>query len=199
MNGVCRRWNRCDVGEVAPSLSVSEFNHAIARHDPKTLKALRKRIADVAQYVAANNERAIFLVSTGLEDNYSPKAYAIILNELKAALPPETYVGRNPMVKATNFGADFLELHGVLNSETFAGVPSSTLRIYSADGRDVSPSSLLAEASAVKNFDYLLFWRGPWQGITSSQFIKPRRRTFVVSNSDLSLINSLIRSVEHVD
>lgn len=205
-NETCRRAKnrKCSDAELSPTLSVAEYNRALAARSAKVIEPLRARIVEIAQVVSAFNTPTLELIlSTGLEDNYSREAYAVVLETVRANWPHK--VVRNPvgaLRDTAKLGADYLEIHGV-SPEFSANEPC----IANLDGVDIvfphrqSPTRERVSWNAVKNYvrsyqprcRVTFFWSAPWQGLFSDRFPNPSERTFKVSEADIAAIRSVAR------
>jgi len=205
-NETCRRSTDCEDCEITPHLAVREYNVRLAARDPKILEPLTKRIQAIAEivkpYVSGGNE---IVLSTGLEDNFSAEAYAVVLETVRAAWPYK--VVRNPVLKlrsANHLTADYLELHG--DTPVF---PDGVACIANLDGVDmqfdhrrailadrVSPDAVVQYLKRYKERCRVAFlWSAPWQGIHTQRFVRPSQRKFIVDDRDLSEVSKLLKGV----
>jgi len=190
-NECCRRNGRCYAGEVAGHLSVDSYNdrlnHSFSRVKPKINKRINKIKALVLSYPEIN-----WIISTGLEDNYTSRAYMRLFKHLKRRLPHVTF-SRNPLYPSKYRG--LYERH----SSWYTGTS-----IYSNDGfflcdldgryngDCISTSRMhrvLKEAKRGKSKVFL--WWGRIQGLTGS-WRKPRHRHFRFSRSDKHILKEII-------
>lgn len=215
-NGSGRRLRRLGKYEIERGLSQSRFNRLVEQHSEHVLSKLRARADEITKWIAENaNPNSEILVSTGLEDGYSAKAYRVIAEMLKKTLPQGVLIGRNPNETRENrvdtFGADFIELHS-LKPKFRKG--SSARCVVSTDGYDIrferggngGGNESIVYLPEVRSFfrryrargcRVFLWWSAP-QGRSAreSKFIDPRRRTLRVSASDISAVNKIIRRLD---
>lgn len=212
-NESARRSNRLYSYEFAPHLNVARYNRALANQSRAILKRIAQRASSITSFLDENaGVHTETVLSTGLEDNYTNKAYRILYREIKKSIPSHVLISRNPVgsnEKAFSLsGADFIELHGL--SPRFSGgarcIASLDGHRIDFDGRDLRGVSqgvleLPQVSSWVRRFReggclVFLWWPGP-QGRGEARFIEPRRRDFRIYRSDVSAMNKIIRSFEN--
>lgn len=204
-NETCRRAPRyCGLGEPQRGLRFWQLNERLEKADPVTLFYLRARIRAIKRFLdfhATKNTKVI--LTTGLEDNFTPKAYRRVIKTLKRYAPHYT-TARNPVGSDARsfdtYRANFIELHGY---NVQFGTKSC---IWSNDGIDInfnsgrrplngsrSVSELLSEIGRIKgNCSYLFVWWNT-QGIVDGQFIEPRERTIRLYPKDISVVNKILK------
>jgi len=205
-NQPCRRNKRCESSEVAPELSTKEFNEALEREDTKLLAKVRDLIREIRGALEGKrSDSGEYILSTGLEDNYTDKAYTNILKVLRAEWDGK--IVRNPegdFSRPVKFdGADYIEAHS--SKPKF---PDGAPCIANLDGEDIvfphrkatmKPRSnwkkIEEYAAEYKKKCHVTFlWSALWQGITSEKFVPPSHRSFIVSEEDVLRIKSLLPS-----
>lgn len=202
-NEACRRNKRCDKDELLGKLSVKELNTRLIARNPEVLAKITRRVKEVQSLLApferGNGE---YILSTGLEDNFSDDAFRVVLETIRGVWPHK--IVRSPVGSppASQRGAaDYLEAHGA--SPTFE---SGTPCIANLDGQDMDfphrkaltknkvswegVQRFLAENRVRCRVTFL--WSAPWQGIRSDTFAPPRDRELLVSDADATAIKSLL-------
>lgn len=185
-NETCRRKPRvCLQGELFENLRVREYN-ALLETMPKyaevKLTARLKRIVDVTKL---GNRFTTWVLSTGLEDNFSKKAYAKVVKLYRANWP--YLIARSPVGDtAYAKGADFAELH-TANAE-FGQKPC----IWNQDGLDGGHPEAREAFKRFSHCSVLIGWTKASQGIVGAAFIAPRKRVFSLSNGDLNGYGSIL-------
>jgi hypothetical protein len=204
LNGPCIRNKRCEDSEIGAGLSPKELNRLLEKEDEKLVNTIVNRIKEIStavkRFARPGDE---LLLSTGLEDNYSPSAYQVILRLVKENWPYK--VVRNPVGNLRDksyAGADYLELHGA--NPSFA--PDDRC-IANLDGTDISfphrpgippkPISWKETKAYVDRYSgqcrLTFLWAGAWQGLLGGSFKAPTARALQVDGRDLELIKGLLR------
>lgn len=193
-NEVCRRNGRCYAGELFRNLNVRSYNLKISSAFREAKPKLEKRAAKIQDLVSRYPGQE-WIISTGLEDNYSDKSYKRLYKFLKRRIPNATF-SRNPVKPGVYYG--LLEYHG--------SWPSGS-HIFSNDGRfirdidggsdsySVSASGLLsAIRKARRGGGRIYIWWGEIQGLGGS-FSKPRSRDFRFTRTGRSVLENIIKGV----
>jgi hypothetical protein len=203
-----RRRHALKQGELFPTFGVSQYVRKIELKDTLVIARIRARAEAIAKFLSEQaSENAEIIVTTGLEDNLSNRAYRIVLAELKKTLPANVLLARNPEgadEKNHSFdGADFAELHTV--SAKF-NQPGKC--IVSLDGQDIDFTNSRREDNRNVRYAslfnqirryrarhcYFILW---WAAVQGKQSINPRSRSFSFSSKNISLINLLLRRFSH--
>lgn len=176
VNGACRRNQRCAEGEIYPRTSVAEFNRKLERRDRDLLSKIIDRV--VVIFLAINaNDNTTLVMTTGLEDNYTKEAFKVMYETISRRWHFELI--RSPMGSTCAGNLPDCESHGVF--------PDGRARIQNQDGDDL-PIQDDREwlRSCVHRASLSCFlWSARAQGIFGPQFVKPRRRFFEITNSDI--------------
>ena len=175
-NEACRRNNRCYEGEFAAELPVKGYNAALEENDPAILHAIRLRLIDlvaVAVSLSDVNPAVTWILSTGLEDQFTPLAYSNLHAEIARSWPYE--IIRSPL-DDNALGSSLTEHHGVQ-------VPCNTTTIASNDGDPLNVSESAAFATNHRDCKATILWQSNLQGI-SGEFTRPRDRTFRITSED---------------
>lgn len=177
--------------EIAPTLGVRAYNQAIEKRDAYLLRRVRAKVKWVNKHILPlTNANSYVVLSTGLEDNYSKRAYRIIRNEIKKLWKGDLV--RNPLHIPPNCrdtdGVKYCELH--LPESDFGKVPC----IWNNDGNydDVFYQSEFF--TRYSSCTVRLAWSARAQGIFTNQFVEPRRRTFEISRRDITEYGELLSS-----
>jgi hypothetical protein len=213
-NGPGRRNRRLSGYELLPRQSVEEQNKALERRDRNTLRTITREAARIVAWVEERATASTSIeLSTGLEDNYTNKAFRVLVHALKKTVPETWELYRNPVGENeepfTYFGASFIELHGYRprwkRNTTKQGRCS-----YSNDGididlgsnRPIEPYVFLPEMRsfirrARSNNCRTWIWWGAVQGLKGGRgFTNTRGRDLRVFPSDITELNIFLRSLE---
>lgn len=205
-NEAGRRNRRLSRYEFAPSLSVNEYNSRLGRRHRGTLRSVQSNAKAIKKFIQnESNENSKILVSTGLEDNFTVKAFKTIVSELRKVLGQGILIVRNPVGHHEKYynGADFIELHGVHPQIESKGRCIQNLDGISIkfspgepDKQEILLSALPAfiERGQALSCLTFLWWKEP-QGI-GAIFKHPRARKFLLEPNKINLINNLIRRFE---
>lgn len=203
-NETCRRENDriCTDSELSPQLPRKRYYRLLEQRDPSVLDPLVARIREVREAVSKLKSKKLqVILSTGLEDNYSPEAYAVIVAVMRAEWPYK--IVRNPvgnLPEISSAGADFLELHGPTPSFS-----KDEACIANLDGDDINfpgrPSPLHKSVDWQDVITYVqryerrcritFLWSAAWQGIFSEVFVPPQKRIFKVPRADIKALRSI--------
>lgn len=208
-NETCRRGNRfCESHtEPTPGLRAKEYSEALERGNANAILSLRKRTRSLRAWIGANAQpiTRVFVV-TGLEDDFSTKAYETVIREYRRGLLKKHFkrviLVRNPNgSNANNFstrGAEYIELHALLSHF------GKRRGIWSNDGIDLrlgGREHQIDPSLSVENFRsyarrYLsgghrvqIWWNT--QGIERGGFVAPRIRSFNVNRGDAEVVRRL--------
>jgi hypothetical protein len=203
-NEAGRRNRRLARYEFATSLSTEQYNRNLERGHRGTLKLIQRNAKAINKFlIKYSNENTTKLVSTGLEDNFTSKAFVAVLQTIKPILQNVRFV-RNPVGDYEKYyiGADYIELHGVqpeIKASSYGRclVNLDGISIQFHDGAISSTEISIQDLSSFieryrsKNCIVALWWKEP-QGI-ESVFKHPRSRKFLIEPYKINLINNLIR------
>lgn len=214
-NGPGRRNGRLSRYEFLSAETVGTLNAKLERRATRTIRTI-EREADriVAWALERAGPNTSIELSTGLEDNYSNKAFRVIARTLKKRVPPTWHLYRNPVGENEGnnsfSGTSFVELHGYeprwKRSTSERGRCS-----YSNDGIDLDlggnrpiepyiflPAMRSHISRARKHNCRSWIWWGAVQGLEGGEggFTHPRGRSLRVLSSDIDLLNQFLRSLE---
>lgn len=181
VNGSCRRMRRCDRGEIYPKASVARFNILLERKNSILGHKIKKRVERIRRDIVLAPRTKVVL-SMGLEDEYSTKAY----NSLKTWINetwPAPY-SRNPLRNPNRIRWSFLESHGMR--------PSSGAKVCTNDGIDLDSRSIITYKRASRHCQVRIFWDKFLQG-RDGRFVVPYRRTFRLPILTRKLFREFIR------
>lgn len=204
-NEACRRNKRCGESDFLPSYSVSQLNRKLEARDPEVLSQYRTLVKEVTAALSPLfKENGEYVLSTGLEDNFSTKAYEAILATVKEEWRHK--VVRSPVgspSKVKLLSGDYIEGHG----------PSPVFRdgekcIANLDGDDIVFPHRKAGTSRIISWDALpgyvktyssrcratFLWAGPWQGLHSDSFTPPLDRKYTVTSEDMNALAPFLNS-----
>lgn len=201
-NEAGRRNGRLGKGELFPSLTVGQYNKALERKKPFVLKEIRLRAKAIAFFFENyGSPKTRLILSTGLEDNYTRKAFENFVRVIREEIPTSVILTRSPLHSTRFFpGAHFIELHG--DTPDF---PSGAPCISNLDGTDISfgdDRRVLNGAISISEVHRFLkrtrscarlIWWSASQGIERGRFIKPRSRNFRIHSQNINAVNRLLR------
>jgi hypothetical protein len=181
-----------------PALRVNAFNAALERNSKKAIQAIRRRLRQIYAFIKQSaDENTEIILSTGLEDNYTEKAFKTVLRITREIVGYD--IARSSIFKRGLSGADYLEHHGLF-------FKASAPCIYNFDGTNVhtdlgrwdySNSVSLGRAKDVLrkagSCRIAFLWQARPQGIKGSTFIPIDKRDYSVSLSELRIFNAFIR------
>lgn len=173
------------------------------RYDGLKFSKHLKQIAALIRNREAYN--VTWIVSTGLEDDYTNAFYKKRLSQARKLLPDYVGVARNPNAENTYFlGADYVELHSLQRRIYKCSINKRPL-IYSNDGLDLDfgdGRNLNRRATTAylfsklrqkrKDYSYVFIWWNS-QGFNEHKFIEPRKRNIRIYSSNINKVNKLLR------
>jgi lysophospholipase L1-like esterase len=203
-NGPCIRNKRCEAHEVGAGLSIKEFNRRIEQGDEGLVRAMTERVREIrgsVEKLARPSDEMI--LSTGLEDNYSPAAFEKVVRLVKENWPYK--IVRNPVGNLRNEpygGADYIELHGSdpvfdANDKCIANLDGTDIDFPHRPGVEPQPISWQQAREYVARYSkqcHLTFvWSGAWQGLFGGSFQPPSARSFKVDARDVTMLKQLFQ------
>ncbi len=207
-NEVCRLHQRCGKEEFYPKLKRKEYSAKLVEMNSETRQLIVKRVQTILAAVNKfKNSNTELLLSTGLEDNYTPPAF----ESIRAVIDEQWPYGlvRSPMFKRKNIGTgyDFYELHRITQSFQ----PGQPPCIVNMDGTDADygfNTRLKKRASVNKVRKWLnkwtgechavFLWRAAWQGLPDDKkkFIPPLNRKHLFKSKDAKITRKLLLGAE---
>lgn len=140
-NNTCLRTRKCRRGEIVRDMSSRQYNRLLVTRDKDLMRSLRHRVREIVSFLKRYaSPHTTIILTTGLEDDYSLKAYKVVFDILlKERRRLSFLIARNPNRRNPSIGiapgADLLELHGLSPRfpEDFAG-----RCIANNDGTDIA-------------------------------------------------------------
>lgn len=177
--------NKIFEGEPFPQFNTSQLNAALERNDPATLATVTARIREIKAVMdEIKNGNTYLVLTTGLEDHYTPKAFENILAEIKKTWP--YFIVRS----GASYGNFPREVHGAS-----AQIGGSSI-FCNEDG---SIQSLSQTKSWWKKNDAAmckLIWRAQHQGRSpiTNDFPpgSPRNRIFTYTANDVNTLGPVL-------
>lgn len=184
LNNTAIRNRKQYAGEPFPQFNIAQLNYALEKRDPATLATITARIQEIkAVMEVVRNPNTYLVMTTGLEDDYSQKAFQIISAEIAKTWP--YFLIRS----GASFGTFPREAHG--NSAKAGG----TVVFVNEDGAIQSLSQTKAWLAKNDNAMCKLIWRPAHQGrnANTNDFGKPPRdRTFIYTAEDVTSLGLLL-------
>lgn len=167
---------------------------------------IEARAAAVAAFIEKHKGEALFIVTTGLEDDLSTTRYRARVKLLKRVLPPWVRIGRNPNAQNyDSWGASVIELHG----DSPRDLHGRARGAWSNDGADVylsrarrpacayiTPARLLSGLREAGRHGYYSFAWFQAQGGCTERFIEPRKRRITLFAADIRALNKILREAQ---
>jgi hypothetical protein len=207
-NEVGRRNDKHDDLDFLPQFSVSQYNRLLEEMPPSLENTIRMRVREIVALIEPYKNTGTFILSTGLEDNYSVTAWLNIYRIISAEWPYEIARSTLPRYIVRQIESMpqeiYIEYHGYRSKFSF---PQRC--ITNGDGQDVDflegtgvefeharPASLGLIRRWLKNAaekDCITFiWTGKWQGIHhGGKLSQPLSRNFRFDASDVGMIRKL--------
>lgn len=195
-NESCRRNKRCYRGELFRHLNATQYNYHLVNNFRRLKPKILQRVKKINKLVLTH-PTVQWIISTGLEDNYSQRAYNRLYRVIKRGVPLAK-VSRNPV--------DIRQCRGLCeyHSSSYPGTP-----IYSNDGCFISDldgrqDGCIISASrmrnnireAERNQSTVFIWWGKIQGLSSGQFVQPRKRDFKFTKSDRIVLKYILKGTK---
>ncbi|MCB0311207.1 MAG: hypothetical protein KDD42_08225, partial [Bdellovibrionales bacterium] len=202
-----RRKNFVDKMDFVAEVDTKTYNKLLEQMPEWLEVEIVERVNEIEALIAPYVDDGDFLLSTGLEDNYSPRAWENLYHVISAEWPYA--IVRNRRLPRSNWVAPtgvYEEYHHYNQRE-----PQSPLCVLNGDGQDLdflsgganrfgrhAPASLedlLDWLEKGREYGCLTFlWAGKWQGFFEGEVVpKPLARKFSVDRSDVRLIRLLHR------
>ncbi len=210
-NEAGRRAARLDVLDFQRGLDPTEYNQLLERMPRSLKREIRLRVRAIKGMIKPGENSGQFILSTGLEDEYSAKAWDNLYAVIRQNWPHQIVRSRvlNGKAKKNSWAAP----EGVLEeSHGYGRRMDQPNCIGNGDGQDVNflPSSGFpsrdttpANREQVKawiargkaNNCIMFLWAAKWQGIFgSAPIVKPLSRRFRIDEEDINLLKGLLRS-----
>lgn len=184
-NETCRRNHVCGEGELLGHLNVREYNRALENPQFEVIKALVERVEEIKAFTeAVGNPNTYWVISTGLEDNYSNGAYNIV--EFVVRRHWDGLISRNPLKGRAYGGADFLEKHG--NGARFGGAPCIANEDGTRNSLSRSRTFMRKHSGCFASF----VWRESHQGRIRGRWIPIPLRQYIIPDEDIGGLGALL-------
>lgn len=172
-------------GEPFPQFDISRFNKALEANDPATLATVTQRIQEIRSVIEeVRNENTYLVMTSGLEDDYTAKAFQNIYNEMIKTWP--YFLIRS----GSAYGSFPREAHG---KDATAG---GSVVFVNEDGYISSLSQSKKFVERNKSAICTLLWRPAHQGRSpvTNNFPagSPRDRTFTWTAEDVVSLGLLL-------
>lgn len=190
-NEVCRRNRNCESYDtLRPDLSVKEYNRALEQMDTHTQIAISLRLFFLRSAIeAAVNENTRIILSAGLEDNYSSRAFENLVDLFaRNGWPYE--VSRNRHTGGKSFrGAQLQEFHSA------KGKPGKMPCIANEDGNyGQTKNDSKKFLKRYRKCDAVFLWRERHQGRSKGgKRVPPRDREFIYTVQDVVDLGGLLQ------
>jgi hypothetical protein len=211
-NEAGRRAGTLDNNDLLRDLSVDQYNELLEEMPQWLEDRLKRRVRNILALVADYSTTGHFILSAGLEDNYTLEAWSRIEEVLREEWPG--VLMRNPAltrdVLRSNFEAPadvYYETHGyrrkldqhALCSANGDGQDVAFLKDSGLELRGLPPAKLATVRNwlerAVENNCMVFLWAAKWQGffIGESETPLPLSREFQWDEEDIPQISSLFQ------
>lgn len=178
-NQTCRRKPRkCFRQELFPSMGPAQYSRLLEKMRAGTERKILSRVRAIFKITTkAGSDSTRWILSTGLEDNYTHAAYKRLLTVIRKEWPYE--IARNPASDRAFIGrADFAELHSP--TADFGGLPC----IWNQDGLAGGVPEFKAKFIQYYRCEIIFAWDGDAQGVTKF-FAPPLQRFFYISEQKI--------------
>lgn len=188
----------CSDGEIRIGWTTEDFNRALERRDSRLRDDIQRRVGTIHFTLEAyRKEGSQFVLSLGLEDDYTAEAASVALEWVREAWPHR--IIRNPH-RGELVGLD-IETHGAVDR---GGT------IHSLDGADLffphraptlfqqAPTRAAAQLIASRDERFVTFlWRADHQGLVGGTVDSgpPMERALIFQARDSVVMNRLLRGL----
>lgn len=209
-NEAGRRNDFLDEFDFQADLNKSEYNKLLEKMSPMTKKIIAQRVQSILKLFEPYEGNVELLLSTGLEDNFSDKAWSNLYQEIRAEWPFE--IVRNRVRRSKSWEPPqgvWEEAHRYK-----AVVRENTKCVLNGDGQDLkflpnsgmtfmglAPSGVQRTLNwierGVENDCIMFMWAAKWQGyFKGKQVPKPLQRKFKVDAKDVEIMRSFVSGQE---
>ncbi len=190
-NEARRRQNLLGEREMYRHDSVRGYNARLERMDSVTEATIVRRLREISEILLELERLGVTerSVTSGLEDNYTCKAWMKLDAIMRRELPPGTKIVRNPLKPSATECAsdvDHFELHEKDPGMWGDDVVSTDGLVYSE--RQHKEWALKAKRQWV---NAICFWKPAWQGVNPKKFVSIEKRVFKFPESDIEEIQRL--------
>lgn len=185
-NETCRppRANNCGTNDLYPWVDVPNWNRLLEEHEAFTYQAVADRLANI-RFVAeaVGNYHTTFLLSTGLEDNYTWPAYVELYQFIRARWP---YLMVRNAVGGNDNGKYYLD--SFRERHRGGAVCGASVHVVNEDGTadQTTGDSIRFVRKNGGRCLATFVWRPRHQGRSGNfRFLPPEERNFEITDSDL--------------
>ena len=197
-NECCRRNRTCKKGELLKNMSVSEFNTKLENKNKKVLNEINKRIAKLNGKIAEYHTQGVeVILSTGLEDNYTRKAFKVMYNQIKNNSIADDVI-QSPLKNC--YLKNKCEWHDKSkNGKAYLFMPDGyCVENYDNDKckTNLLRESELNELVRNRNGKNFFMWWSNLQGRygeSPAQAKPPRKRVIVINKNSINKSNKILR------
>ncbi|HMO02561.1 MAG TPA: hypothetical protein PKD37_03920 [Oligoflexia bacterium] len=221
-NEAGRRADRLDALDFMNRLNVSAYNRLLEKMSRKTERAIKSRVREIIQMIGKKYYKTgDFILSTGLEDNFTVKAWTNLYNVIKEVWPAgivrnmssAKMMRRQMRYRSWQPPSDiYIETHGYnrkLNQNNCIGngdgqdvnfLENSGAVLHGPSAEDAVPATYQQVRSWIrrgrKNNCIMFIWAGKWQGLVKKikKPSKPLKRQFYFDLSDIPRVAPLLTS-----
>lgn len=216
-NEAGRRSGLLDKDDFVRSADVETYTSLLEAMPEWLDAAIRERTREIVALIQPGLSNGSFILSTGLEDNFSNLAWDNIYAIIRQEWPYE--IVRSPALSAYIVEQQFVPPAGIrMESHGYSRRLDQQGCIGNGDGQDLDflqnagrnfRNAKAATMRSVKNWirrgvrnDCILFlWAGKWQGFfqDGDRASAPLKREFVMHRNDIPVIRELFRMLVHVE
>jgi hypothetical protein len=209
-NEAGRRVGNMDAMDFHEELDVEDYNQLLEKMPAWFETEIRDRVAEILALTRGYEDDGSFILSAGLEDNYSILAWQNLYRILSSAWPYQ--ISRNTaFTKAMRRQKWEIEDNLVLEYHGYTRkLQTQKLCIANGDGQDVdfltntgldfrdakaaTKDELMAWLAKSKEKNCITFlWTGKWQGwFNSKEAVPPLQRKFQFHSADLPLLAEIL-------
>ena len=168
--------------------SVNDYNRRLERMDEGTQAVIRGRLAEIQDFLRHNaNSNTVFVLSLGLEDNYSQRAYESLFSFIYSEWP--VAMVRSTLKKKQRAATEFLEYHS--NN----GKPSNGC-LANEDGNQNSLSQTKKFFKRYQKCLVTFVWRGRHQGWKKGQHVPLKNRKYDITSKDVRELGKFLEEAK---
>lgn len=205
-NEAGRRTGNVDRKDFLRKLDVKSYNKALKEMPDWLQRRIRRRVLSIKKIVRKHRKNGYFILSTGLEDNYSKQAWYNLYKVIKKYWP---YAIARSNVKHNTWvapGDVWDERHAY-----FSNPKKPNRCIMNGDGQDIDFLQLTGQHTSgykpatykqvkkwlnrgIENNCIMFLWTAKWQGfLKNRQASKPLNREFFYNKKDMPVIIHLVK------
>lgn len=197
-NECCRRNGTCKRGELLRSLGVNDLNKQLEKNNKKIIEAFVERTKKI-NVLIEKYPNVTFYLSTGLEDNYTKKAWEVVRKTIKKNTKAK-YLFHNPLSRHCFMNR--CEIHtkdlGLNNHWLFMPDGYCVKPFDSCNTNVLTQKENKARANnQLKNNNFYFLWWGESQGRYGESPVKaknPRQRTIKITDKQVEQAKNFIEN-----